>query len=294
MGGNCDYMYLGFSTHPWLYHLPDYSEQPEKIEDKREEDVITKEIFLKTLDPICKFCRGKILRNQLLVMNPNIYGISYHAMCTTGYVGLDSVNFLKKENNFNGKYSRFYAAIVSIFENTERFINLAEPMIVIELQRQGFNTNHVNSNESMWKTIIALPHIVWWRESTVSGNHIWAIHRKHYGKIGDVDWKSYILEIMKAQRKGTLTANKLAYVTPKSLLQFILWKNSSFENALSKIEDVQFFQSDSKMLCVRLKNRADRNNGLAYSQKPFDRCGMEVQLSDDEENHLTSWNETKY
>jgi len=210
---------------------------------------------------------------QLLIMKP-INGISYHAMCTTGYIGLDSVDFLKKSSNFDGEYASFYAAIVSIFENTKRFINLEEPMIVTELQRQGFSTNQVNIKQSMWEIITALPHIVWWRESTTYGNSIWAIHRKHYGQEDDVDWQAYIIEIMKAQRGKSLTfglaTHRVASITPKSLLQFVKWKtNGSFAGALSEIEDLQLFQNGSDVLCVRLRNRIDGNDVLEYSQKPL-------------------------
>merc|ERR1712034_178758 len=123
----------------------------------------------------------------------------------------------------------------------------------------------------------------------------WAIHRKHYGKVGDVDWKSYIIEIMKAQRKGTLTTKRLAYITPKSLLQFILWKtNNSFEDAITKMEDVEFFRIDFKTLCIRLKNKADRNSIGPYYQKPLDRCKIELKLLEDEGHQERSVNDTKY
>lgn len=275
LSGKCDYQYLGFSTHPWLYHLPDYSEKPEKKKEQensvigKKENDVNKDVKLlekpinifATKQPKCKLCDGKILTTQLSLVTQ---GDSYHALCATGHKGLDCKKFLEKvkrsqrvyRRQYDRKmfpYCRFFATVVSIFEKTERFICLADPMIVNELQRKGFNTAHISTEKNMWKKIKDLPHIICWTEYHSEGSHCWAIHRKHYGKASDVDWKTYVIEILKS-RQQTLTIPELTdtRVIPKNLLAFILWKTgySSFAAALAEIQDIQLcFET----LSVRLK-----------------------------------------
>merc|ERR1712098_276784 len=144
----------------------------------------------------------------------------------------------------------------SIFEKTERFICLADPIIVNELQRQGFNTAHISTERSMWKKIRDLPHILCWTEYHSEGSHYWAIHRKHYGKASDVDWKTYIIEILKSRKPKfeILTIPEFTRMIPENLLAFILWK-TSYSSFLVALTEIQGIQLCFETLSVCLKNR---------------------------------------
>jgi len=175
-------------------------------------------------------------------------------LCATGYRGLDSIDFLnQKKKNPRSEEGEYNAAIVSILKKTDRFIYLGSPIILQELKRQGFNTDQRNTEEAMWETIKNLPHIVWWQEYCNGDYRIWAMHRKHYGKSDDVDWKRYVIEIMKTRKEETFP--RFIYRIPHPLRHFILWKtHEPLEVSLSKIDEIQLFWNRYGTLSVRLKN----------------------------------------
>merc|ERR1712098_792974 len=192
-----------------------------------------------------------ILPDQLLI------GGSYHALCATGYRGMDSIDFLKQRKKHpHSEKSEYNAALVSIFEKTDRFIYLGSPIIVQELKRQGFNTDQRNTEEAMWETIKNLPHIVWWQEycnGDKSGDsRIWAMHRKHYQQSEDVDWKRYAIEILRFRKRETFYG--FIHRIPYPLRHFISWKTKEpIDLTLLKIDGIQLFWNRHGTLSVRLK-----------------------------------------
>lgn len=232
----------------------------------------------------CKLCGGQILPNQLSI------GSSYHALCATGYRGLDSGDFQEKINQWKyAKYPKFFDAMVFIFEQNDRFIYLGNHMIINELKRQGFKfMTNIETQEVLAKKIKSFPHIVVWSEYHLGSCHYWAVHRKHYGKTFDVDWHTYIIEILKTLPQDKPTIQEFSRMIPPNLLAFILWKRSSLLGALAEIKEIELFSNCFlHTMRVHLKSKKDGDEIGLQHEIPFNNYGFSLcmKIWEDEENN---------
>lgn len=273
------YCNLGLSDYSEKYPIQDVDPE-EKSYVIRMKKIEEENAMLKIK---CKLCGGQILPNQLSI------GYSCHALCATGYRGFDSQDFKEKMNHWKyEKYPKFFNAMVSIFEQNERFIYLGNHMIINELRRLGFiSMKSVDTQEGMLKKLEGFPHIVTWCDHQLGSSHYWAIHRKHYGKTFDVDWQSYIVEILKTSPQDKLPIQEFSRMIPPNLLAFILWRRGSLVSALAEIKEIQLFANfflQTLRVDLKCKNGNDINLRHEMPFNNYTAFNLCLKIWEEEEN----------
>jgi hypothetical protein len=125
---------------------------------------------------------------------------------------------------------------------------------------------------------------------------LFVIHRKHWKKSGDVNWKEYIVEILK--RRRVLPVVEFSYtprkgkevIVPPEILRFIekFTRFSSFEETLKHIDEVEVFECGKQGKCMRLKHAVGHQYFPEITESRAEE--QEVELSElkklSKQNHL--------